>query len=157
MIEKAKQYLEEYGWVCKFADDSNQNSLITYYTPSKEQNYKILIVISESENTLFFSSHKLFKFNQSDRDLISRFLKFNTSATFVKWFTRDIDNDEVFVNLGFEIGEKWFSKEILFEYIDSFCFYIDDVIELLKEKNLLTEANFTVQEKFEKNSFELIL
>lgn len=154
MIDEIGKFLEEYGWRhMEFTGEVNKKKyVVTYLSPNYDTTLRIPILIQGDEKWLYTSTHKLFKYPKGS-EVVIRFLKFNSQVPLVKWFSREVQ-DEMYINIGFEIHKDEFSKEYFFKLMDALGFYVDNTMKLLKEHNELNEDNLTRMKEFTKDSLE---
>ena len=152
MIEKVEEYLKEFGWSStSFGGvSSDQQYVVTYFNPDS-QKVKVVILIKETDPFLYVSTHKLFKYK--DIKMVAKFLEYNCDQVSGKWLTRKIA-EETYVNYGFEIHKNFFTKERFFFELDVLSTYINQLIEMLKRKEEISDENFTQVDAITKDSLE---
>lgn len=155
MIDQIGMFLEEYGWAFKEfkSSRSGEKFILTYLNPEYDKKLKVLILIRKSNHWLYCSTHKLFKYPIDQAEVIIRFLKFNSQIPLVKWFTREVQ-DEIFINIGFEIHDEDFNKDAFFKGLDILSNYIDETLNLFKKNGVLNEKNLTRIDVVTKSSLE---
>lgn len=142
-LEEVEKYLKEYGWNYRKTQSEDGDFLVAPLLLPNEKG--ILTTFSVSGEFVMVSTYKfLTKVSAKES---AEFLKLNDKIKLAKLFCVESENENLEVEVGFELWAESWNKETFFAFLDMFSLGVEKVFEFVKENGIEHEVEYIKTEE----------